>query len=167
MNEATPPDPPSPPPIDDAATAKSLRWLIQNVNAGSGSETSKPAAHLQNRLAQPDGGKWLAERLLMPPFAPLTNPGEALVEGRASLKELEELKQRCKEATGQATSHDVILAGVAGYFFAIGAALLHHQRYLSSQPIHELRQILIDLATVVDEPWSSFLSQAAFAEPTA
>ena len=28
-----------------------------------------------------------------------------------------------------------------------------------------MRWILIDLATVVDEPWSSFLSRAAFAEP--
>src|SRR5262245_15329956 len=153
------------PAMDDAASAKSLRWLIQITNSERGLKPSTPSSILRQRLAELDGREWLEARLRMAPFALLGNPTAALVDGRASLAELEELRLRCKRITAQATSRDLLLAAVAGYFFAIGAALLHHRRYTSSQPIRELREILIDLATVADEPWSSFLSRAAFAEP--
>jgi hypothetical protein len=153
------------PPIDDAQSAKSLRWLIELADTDRGSTANTPAAHLRQRLSEPDGGEWLANRLRMPPFAPLPDATAALVEGQASLREIEELRMRCKLITGQTASRDMLLAGIAGYFFATGAALLHHHRYASSQPIGDLREILIDLATVVDEPWSSFLSRAAFADP--
>jgi hypothetical protein len=151
--------------IDDAQSAKSLRWLIQLEDTDRGWTANTPAAHLRQRLSEPDGAEWLAKRLRMPPFAPLPDAAAALVEGRASLREIEELRMRCKLITGQTATRDILLAGIAGYFFATAAALLHHHRYASSQPIDDLREILIDLATVLDEPWSSFLSQAAFAEP--
>jgi hypothetical protein len=153
--------------MDDATSAKTLRWLIQHADDEHAAMADTPASELQRRLTQPDGSPWLAATLRKPPFSLLDDARAALVDGRASLAEITQWRLQCKQIVGQAAAREVFLAGVAGYFFALAAALLHHRRYLSSQPLAELREILIDLATVVDEPWSSFLSRAAFVEPEA
>jgi len=114
---------------------------------------------------QADGAAWLQACFARPPFAPLVDAGARLRYGSLALAELRALKDRAKAGFAPGQPHDSRLASIAAYFLAIAAALSHHQRCITSQPLVELRALLIDLATSVAEPWSSLLSEAAFVEP--
>jgi hypothetical protein len=160
-----PNEPATPPDLDRATTAKSLRYLLNSAALGRASDTSAPLLHLKQRLEQADGAAWLEACFARPPFAPLDDAGARLRDGSFSLAELRALKERAKAGFAPGQPHDARLAAIAAYFLAIAAALSHHELRITSQPLAELRTLLIDLAASVAEPWSSFLSEAAFVEP--
>jgi len=160
-----PPRPTPPAPLDPSAAAKSLRFLLRSPSLGAAREPETPVLHLKQRLEQEDGGAWLRACLAKEPFAPLVDAERALTAGTLALAELEALKRRAKRGFGPEQPRELRLASIAAYFLAIAAALAHHRARLSSQPLADVRAILLDLATAIDEPWSSLLSAAAFVEP--
>lgn len=163
MNE--PPSPPPRPMLDAAAAANSLRFLLRSPSLGSSREPDTPVLHLKQRLEQPDGAAWLRACLAKAPFAPLADAERALVAGPLPLAELEALKGRAKRGFGPEQPRELRLASIAAYFVAIAAALVHHRALVTSQPLAHARALLLDLATAIDEPWSSLLSAATLVEP--
>jgi len=160
-----PPRPPPPPPLDPTAAANSLRFLLRSPSLGSAREPDTPLLHLRQRLEQQDGAAWLRGCLAKPPFAPLADAERALVAGPLPLAELEALKGRAKRSFGPEQPRELRLASIAAYFLAIAAALKHHRACITGQPLDEVRALLLDLATAIDEPWSSLLSAATLVEP--
>lgn len=161
-----PADTPVPPRrLDASATANSLRFLLKATSDSRTASSQLPINHLKQRLDQPDGNDWLQARLLQAPFAPLLDAGSALLNGTLSLDELRALKDRAKAGFAPQQPLDLRIASIAAYFLAIAAALAQHKVCITSQPPAELRSLLIDLAATVAEPWSSFLSSAAFVDP--
>jgi hypothetical protein len=160
-----PADRPTPPPLDASAAANSLRLLLNSASLGGDAKGSTPVVHLRQRLEQEDGAGWLEACLARPPFAPLADAARALIDGPVTLDELNALKERGKAGFAGSGARDERLASIAAYFLSIAAALKHHGRSITSQPLGELRTLLIDLAAAAAEPWSSLFSSAAFVEP--
>jgi hypothetical protein len=77
---------------------------------------------------------------------------------------LRTFKDECKQTFRNGRELDPVLFAVAGYFLAIASALLHHRTAISTQPVRELRPLLIELATALPDPWSSLASRAAFVD---
>lgn len=163
MNE--PNEPAAPPDLDRESTANSLRYLLNSAALGRTGESQSPLLHLKQRLEQADGAAWLEACFARAPFAPLRDAAARLRDGSLTLAELRALKDRAKAGFAPGQAHDLRLASILAYFLAIAAALGAHESCITSQPLAELRALLIDLAASIAEPWSSFLSEAAFVEP--
>lgn len=167
MSDPTPTPIPAfgPQELDPSATARSLRFLLQSTARSNAAAAQMPMAHLKQRLEQPDGSAWLQASFARPPFPPIEDAGRALLDGSLPLERLRSLKDRAKAGFASQLALDIRIASVAAYFLAIAAALHHHRTCITSQPLADLRTLLIDFASAAEEPWSSFLSSAAFAEP--
>lgn len=121
----------------------------------------RPIDRLIDRLSQPDAFLWLEKNLLSGPAGAFGDPLVYLVEGKATLDQLIAIKQTSKSLLGASPGDEANLTALAGYFFAVAAALVHHQTVICSRPRDEMTTALLDLAAVAAEPWATLLSDAS------
>ncbi len=121
----------------------------------------RPIDHLVQRLSGPGSGTWLGEALRLPQVGCKGDPETGLARGKLNIREIDDLKERCKLAALTNGDPHIRLASTAGYYIAIAAAAVHHHRLISSQPRDELSSMLLDLGSVASEPWATLLGQAA------
>lgn len=124
----------------------------------------RPIDGLIDRLCRPDASLWLEENLSSGPAGAFGDPVLYLVEGKATLDQLIAIKQTSKSLLGAGRKDEANLAALTSYFFAVGAALLHHQTVICSRSRDEVTEALLDLAAVAAEPWATFLSDASDAQ---
>jgi len=151
---------------------------------------SRPIDRLIARLEADDGVHWLASALTEIPIvvaAPGTwfaRSGSGLtahdvfigsgpVESRKAdrpggrppaeqhLATLRAIKHRCKQIVSSPRNEEQMLVGTLGYFLTVAAGALHHRVQLSSRPADELDAALLDLASVLPEPWCDLMNAAA------
>jgi hypothetical protein len=106
---------------------------------------------------------WLERALNNGPCREAGECRAVLLDGRSTLDQLRDIKDRSKRLIKSAGSHEERMAGIAGYLFAVAAAIVRHRQLIATRPKRELRPVLLDLATAVPDPWSAVLGKAAFA----
>ena len=125
------------------------------------SDARRPIDRLIERLNAPGGPAWLVDTLRLPVWAMREEPEVALARGRLSLAALDTLKERCKQAAFTDPDSNLRLAATGGYYLAIAAAAVHHNRLITSLPAEELATAMLDLGEALPEPWTSLLGRAA------
>lgn len=145
-------------PLDDPRdlTAEQTAQFLRLALSGS-----RPIDHLLRRLEDADGPEWFARALPSSPVGSIPDGCRKLAEGPVEITELDLIKRRSKALSMHATYHEEMLAGVAGYFLAVAAGVVHLRRLLSSRPVEELEPIFRDLAALVPEPWATLVKSAA------
>ncbi len=128
---------------------------------------TRPVDRLIARIEGARGLEWLARALEGAGTPGMADPRRALLHGGATLGELIDLKEGAKARAGHRSDADEHLAGVLVYFLAVGAALLHHGRVISSQAREEVDAALSDLATAMPDEWAEFLARAVLRVPEA
>ena len=121
----------------------------------------RPIDRLIDRLCQPDASLWLEKNLSSGPAGAFGDPVLYLVEGKATLDQLIAVKQTSKSLLGAGREDEATLAALTSYFFAVAAALVHHQTVICSRSREEANATLLDLAAVAAEPWATLLSDAS------
>ncbi len=121
----------------------------------------RPVDDLIERLSRPDGAKWLSRVLSAGPTAAFGAAREQIADGKASLEQLRAIKQTSKSLLQNSKDPQSRLTAMVSYFFPVAAALTHYDESICSRPREELETVLLDLAAVTDEPWSSMFSTAA------
>lgn len=122
---------------------------------------SRPSDKLIDRLAAADAHDWLAQALASDRIAGAK--ADTIASGAWSIVDLDALKNRSKALTLSESDPNSRLAALAGYYLAIAAAIVHHQRLISSQPKAELASLFADLGATAPEPWATLLGKAAVA----
>lgn len=121
----------------------------------------RPIDGLIDRLCQPDASQWLEKNLSSGPAGAFGDPVVYLAEGKATLDQLIAIKQTSKSLLGAGPKDETNLAAQTSYFFAVAAALVHHQTVICSRSRDEVTAVLLDLAAVAGEPWTTLLSDAS------
>jgi hypothetical protein len=142
-------------PVVDAGTASTLLRL--------GLDQRRPVDRLIRRLSATDGAAWLDSALGWGPMQGMASPRDVLLGGGADLDLLKRIKERGKAIVKSAVSNDEQVAGLAGYFFAVAAALRWHGTLIANRAPGEVAEILLDVAAVAPQPYQDLLSQAAMA----
>lgn len=142
---------PSTSPLTDRQASSLLREGI----AGP----ARPVDDLILRLERTDGERWLVDAI-----ARLNSwmdfPVEHAHSGKMSLSQAEALKDVAKRRMTAESSSDARLAGLLGYFIALGSALAHHGTLIASRSREEVDNALVDLAEACPDPWRSLLQDA-------
>ena len=121
----------------------------------------RPVDELIDRLSEADGDRYF-RGTLMPGLQRAYGPAiDRLVERSASLDDLITIKQQAKALHAAAESEAQRLIAMAGYFFAVGTALILFNKLICSRPRAELQPIMLDLATVTPPPLSEIIERAA------
>lgn len=131
------------------------------LKLGITSSHKRPADELAERLACKDGTSWLSTALDKGALRGVGSAKAMLLEGHAALDQLDIVKRQSKVMVNEGAHHDRWLAGIAGYFFAIAAGLVHYNRHIGSRSLQEVSDALLELASVAPEPWADFLTRAA------
>jgi hypothetical protein len=169
MNPTSPSNPsfpsPTPPPRDGRSDVSSTKLTSEQAStllklglAGP----RRPVDDLIDRLTKPDAADWLFAALEAGPVRGMGSPSSLLAHGKATLAQLESIKERSKAALKAGIDSDMRLAGIAGYFLALAAGLFHHHKLIGGRERTELNAVMLDLASVAPEPFSRLLSEAAF-----
>ncbi|HVR74254.1 MAG TPA: hypothetical protein VMT52_07980 [Planctomycetota bacterium] len=122
----------------------------------------EPVDELISRLDAPDGRAWLEAVVDRGPLAlePSRPLADLLAEGKAPLEVMLLLKKRANALLGRLEPKEDFLCGIAGYFFTVAAALVHHGTMISSQDEERLEAVFRKLSHSVPEPWKSLLRRA-------
>ncbi len=128
------------------------------------SRPRRPVDDLIDRLRQPDAAAWMDEALRSGPIADDGAPVALLVEGTATAEDLAVIKERSKTLLHTSGTGSQRLAGVAGYFLSIAAALRHHGVLITARSRDEVDPVLLDLAEAAPAPYGDMLSAATLAE---
>lgn len=118
------------------------------------------ADDLVDRLEAHGGAEWARAVMAREPF---TGAGLdiASIVGGIPLTTLVLLKDRGKDMVKSPIDRDGYLAGLAGYYLAIAAAICHHHSIITRTPKADLSQILIEIASVAPPDWSRLFVTAA------
>jgi hypothetical protein len=108
-----------------------------------------------DRLRQPDGWAWWAER--MRDFPPASGADST----QAELPHLTRAKETHKAAMLSHATGPERTAATALYYACVAAALAHHGKRLTRQRPEALKEAFLDLATSTPEPWSTVMKKAA------
>jgi hypothetical protein len=84
---------------------------------------------------------------------------EAILNGHASVAQLQLLKVMCKRVVLRA-DFEQLLACTATYFTVLAAALVHHRTMLSDREAPDLKQAWMDLTEATPLAWSEMFWQA-------
>lgn len=123
----------------------------------------RPIDELIAYLTSGIASKWLEFALDHGPMKGIGSARELLLEGRASAEQMRSVKEQSKRLLKKAAASQERLAAMAGYFIAIAAAVVHHRTIPSDRPYADIRDVLIDLATALPDPWSEMLGKATIA----
>jgi|GEM_PF-2553029 len=118
------------------------------------------ADDLVDRLESPGGSEWATEVMRRDPFTSVSIDLQSLT-AVAPLNMLIALKDLGKDMVKSPSDRDGYLAGLAGYYLAIAAAIVQHRQVITRTPRQELSQILIEIASVAPAPWASVFMRAA------
>ena len=110
------------------------------------------------KLREPGGESWVLGELRSR-FA-IDRPLERLVSGEVSLERLIEIKEQSKRIFQPRDFKEAILAGVAGYFLSVAAALTHYGTLISTQGRDRVDPVLVDLERALSRPWRELLRSA-------
>lgn len=129
---------------------------------------ARPVDRLVDRLRSVDRQKWVEGVLLEIERAVQPGARDLLLTGRhvtdAPLEVLRRIKDRCKKQAARAEPGKEPLEPMLGYFFAVAAALTHHQTLISSVARSEIDSVLLDLACELPDPWVDLLCRATLVE---
>jgi hypothetical protein len=135
--------------------------LAQEMLKMGVADARRPIDRLIERLANSGGTSWLVDGLRLPQCGFGDQPEDGLVRGKLTLAALDAAKERCKQAAFTNTDANIRLVATGGYYLAIAAAAVHHNRLITSLPHEELCNALLDLGAAVQEPWALLLGRAA------
>ena len=135
--------------------------LVQEMLRMGVADARRPIDRLIDRLGVPGGTLWLVDGFRLPLCGFGADPEDGLVRGRLPLVALDAAKERCKQAAFTNPDANARLIATGGYYFAIAAAAVHHNRLITSLPHEELCNALLDLGAAVQEPWALLLGRAA------
>lgn len=119
------------------------------------------ADDLVEHLESHDAITWLNGLWSFPPLSTSTFTSEALLAGHASLPALSTLKDKGKEMVKRPLDRVGYMTGLTVYYIAIAAALSHHGASITRTPRDELKQILIEIASVCPAKWRELFEHAA------
>jgi len=119
------------------------------------------ADDLVEHLETHDAITWLNGIWALPPLSKLTLNSEGLLAGKASLAALNTIKDQGKEMVKHPLDRAGYMTGLTVYYMAIAAALSHHGVSITRTPREELKQILIEIASVCPAKWRELFEQAA------
>jgi len=115
-------------------------------------------------MSGPDGGRWFLGIVEAGPAAAFGPPMARLLEGRVERAELIAIKEKSKRIFSDAAEgEEGRLAGLAAYFLAVAAALVHRGETISSRGGDDLETVFLDLAAAAPEPWAGLFRGAAVA----
>lgn len=120
----------------------------------------RPIDDLADRLAEPGSSSWLDSMLEIGTTASIGQPRSVLITG-APVELLARIKDEGKRRYRAAETADGRLGGLALYFVAIAAALVHHRTNICSRSPDVLHGALVDLASAAPGAWSDLLTRAA------
>lgn len=137
----------------------------------------RPVDRLVERLRARDRQAWVegviteVERALQPGARDLLLTGRH-AEGTDSagdgppppLDAIRRIKDRCKKQAARAEPGKEPLEPMLGYFFAVAAALAHHNTLISSVTRSEIDGVLLDLACELPDPWVELLCRATLVQ---
>jgi hypothetical protein len=129
------------------------------LGVGLGGDT-RPIDELIAYLSSGIAARWLELALDHGPMKDFGSAREWLFDGRASATQMRAVKDQSKRLLKKAVAPQERLAAMAGYFIAIAASVVHHRIVPSDRPLGDIREVLIDLATALPEPWSEMLGKA-------
>ncbi len=121
----------------------------------------RPVDELIDRLSEDDGPTFFEDTLMPGLISAYGGLVERMVDRSATLDELVEIKEKAKALKVGAEGEPQRLVAMAGYFFAVGTALILHNKLICSRPRTELQPIMLDLATVTPPPLSEIIEKAA------
>ena len=156
MSESTPPPsgPMSHSTPDRDATSRLLDLCLP--------EERRPVDDLIDRLRAPDGASWIGAAIAT--LARDDEPvDESIVEVPRDMPRLVAIKNTGSRLAGNRVDPEVRMTGIAIYFIAVAAALVHHRELISSRDREEIDGILVDLGDAMPEPWGDLMSRAAMA----
>lgn len=148
---------PQPLPNESLQNRETVSRLLQLGISGP----RRPVDALVERLSAADGVAYFRQMIGRAPIKNLGDPEVALVHGRCDEVAVDRLKEASKRLLQDAINDTDRLAGLAGYFFAVAAALLHQDRNITSRSTQELHEVLLELASVSPPVWARFLGAAA------
>jgi len=122
----------------------------------------RPVDDLIDRLCLSDGSEWLARSLATGPAGAFGDPVVYLVEGQATLDQLLAAKQSSK--TLMSAAGPARLTALASYLLTVAAGFVHYKTNICSRSQEEIDEVLLDLAAVTAEPWTTLLAAAATAD---
>lgn len=142
-------------PIDrlERGTADSLLAMCE-----LGAET--PARKFMRRFASEDGTDWMTRSLRAFRLESGVDGLGILLEGAGGLRAAEELKGGGKAGMANAEDGDSEPRAVLYYLAAVCAALVHHDRMISTRRPSVLAELVMDIADAVPEPIRSVLARA-------
>jgi len=140
--------------LSDAQVSKLLRL------GRSEQDVDRPVDDLLDRLARPDGARWLSRALGTIENALSCRIEDLLAAGQGSLKQVLRVKERAKAIVHGRTDEDLRLAGMFCYFGAIAAASAFHRTLITSQAGRDVKAVLLDLSHEAPSPWRDLFERA-------
>lgn len=133
---------------------------------GLGSREPHPMVDfVQSRLTRPDGSTWLAATAgIAGSWDPAQIDDNPLITGDLALEDVKRMKNQGKELHHSSSDPDTHARAFLTYFLALAAARLHCAVELTRRDPEDVTVILLDLAEVLPEPWSSLASRGAMAD---
>ena len=122
-------------------------------------EKKRPLDRLIEGARASSGTWWLEGLIDGSPMALFGPPQELLVEGKASLGQLQTIHEKSKALKNTREREDDLRA-LLGYMLANAAALVHHGTLITTRTREELNPIFRDLAAALPAPWSGLLEKA-------
>lgn len=122
----------------------------------------RPVDRLIARLELPGASEWVDGALRSLKCRSDSDPvgvRELLLDG-GEIAAMRVLKDRCKKDASNGTEGEEALEPMLGYFLAIASGLAHHGELISTIPRGEIDAVLLDLASVMPEPWADLLCRA-------
>ncbi len=126
---------------------------------------TSPVDELLKHLIAGDCGFWLQTAVTETVGPDRAQAERLLVHGKATIEELEALKERSKALFRTAESHDGQLRATLLYFLVHGAFVVHHRMLSTNRTKAELKEAFGALAAAVPPPWSDLLARAATTVP--
>lgn len=114
-----------------------------------------------DRLRTPDGWEWWNGCMSELGEGSATDAADRLVKGSATIEFLLQAKELHKRLMAAGNPTPKRLASMAAYYACLAAAVVHHGRLISGQPVEQLSDALADLAASTPEPWSDLIGKAA------
>jgi len=123
----------------------------------------RPVDRAIDRLAAPDGHRWLEHILKVYSSVAVGDARALLLDKSADLNRLVELKKIAKAVLAEEQKKTPSPHATLVYFLAVAAARAHRGVSISSQSQDQIDPVLVDLADAAPKPWNELFEKAALA----